>query len=104
MGQGKALDTKEPPAILNDAVQAVDQDRQAAEIVLAKRRIELLEGLLQQQGNLVKKQRSEANEYQRQLQEQAQKLEEVGQASKRCEALLMRLAAGPGIEILSEDL
>ena len=54
MEQGKALEMQEPPAILNDAMQAVDQDRQAADIVLAKRRIELLEGLLQQQGNLVK--------------------------------------------------
>ena len=41
---------------------------------------------------------------QRELAEPAQRLIEVGKASQRCEDLLMRLAAGPGIEVQMEDL
>ena len=99
---GEGLGQQNPPPIIGYDSPAADQDRRASEMVIAKRRIELLENIVQQQRNLVVEQREQAANQQRQLQEQARVLREVQEANKRCEEMLRRMSARSAVQ--SEDL
>ena len=96
------LGQEKPPAIIGYDKPAADQDRRATEMALAKRRIELLENIAQQQRNLVVEQREQAADQQRQLQEQAKVVAEVQAANARCEEMLRRMSARTAVQ--TEDL